>query len=332
MNRRRILCILICFFICGYSSFALTIKIGSSAPAGSPWDDALQDMAAEWSRITDKRVQVQLYPGGSAGNEADVLRKVRIGQLQGAVVTSGGLTAISSDMLIFSLPLFIRSDDELDYILEVMEDDLRIIIEDKGFNLIAWQTAGWVRPFSKEPVIYPEDLKSLKLALPIDDADFVQAWKSIGFHIVQVSSNEFMTALQTNMIEAFIDPALVAASFQWFALAKYMCEINLTPLVGGLVIDKRVWSKIPEEYRPRLLQAAYDSIHPLHDATEGLTDRAIELMKDNGLVSFPVDAEIQLRWIQDLERSYDKIIGSSVDPELFRKMESHLERFRRGNN
>ncbi len=332
MTGRTVLLGILVSVLCLESAGALTIKIGSSAPEGSPWDLALDAMATEWAEITDNRVQVRIYPGGSVGNEADVLRKVRIGQLQGAVVTLGGLTSISSDMLIFCLPLFIRNDTELDYVLDIMQPELLNIIEDKGFSLIAWQTAGWVRPFAKKPVLYPEDLKAFKLALPIDNAAFIQAWKSIGYHIVQITSNEYMTALQTGMVEALINPPLVTASFQWFALANHMCEIDLAPLVGGLVIDNRVWSRIPEEYRSKLLQAAHDTIYPLHDATAGLTEQAIRLMEENGLVSYSVDEEVMTAWITDLTRSYNRIIGVSIDPDFFSEMEAHLESFRRATD
>lgn len=327
-GRKAFLFILVFMFLI-QSGFALTIKIGSSAPEGSPWDMALDEMAAEWARITDNKVRVRIYPGGAAGNEADMLRKVRIGQLQGAAVTSGGLTSISSDMLIFNLPLFIRSDAELDYILDVMGPELRQVMDEKGFAIIEWQTAGWIRPFATEPVRFPRDLKSLKLALPIADDSFVQAWKSIGYHIVNVSSTEYMTALQTGMIQAFVNPALVAASFQWFALAKHMCEIDLAPLVGGLVIDNRVWARIPEEYRPALRKAAHETIYALHDTTEGLTDKAINLMEQNGLVAYRVDNAAREAWVADLEQSYPRIIGTSIDADLYRKMEGHLEDFRR---
>jgi len=332
MTGRRCLCVLLGMVLFLQSGFGLTIKIGSSAPDHSPWDIALDALAAEWASITGNRVRLQIYPGGSTGNEADNLRKVRIGQLQGAVVTTGGLASISTDMLIFSLPLFIRNDAELDYVLDVMEPELRGIIEEKGFSLIAWQPAGWVRPFAKDPILYPRDLKSFKLALPMSDAAFVQAWKSIGFHIVQITSNEFMTALQTGMIEAFINPALVAASYQWFALAPHMCEIDLAPLVGGLLIDTRVWTRIPEEYRPRLLAAAHDILYPLHETAASLTADAIELMENNGLVAHEIDEGIRQEWVDDLERSYNRIIGTSIDPGLFNEMEEHLEEYRRAHD
>ena len=332
MKGRTLLLIILGLVLTFESGFSLTIKIGSSAPDHSPWDIALDELAAEWAKITNNRVRMRIYPGGSTGNEADNLRKVRIGQLQGAVVTTGGLASISSDMLVFSLPLFIRNDGELDYILDVMEPDLKGIIEGKGFSLIAWQPAGWVRPFAKEAVVYPQDLKSFKLALPMSDAAFVQAWKSIGYHIVQITSNEFMTALQTGMIEAFINPALVAASYQWFALASHMCEIDLAPLVGGLLIDTRVWSRIPEEYRPQLLTAAHEILYPLHQTAASLTGEAINLMEKNGLVSHEVDANILAQWVNDLERSYGRIIGKSIDPGLFNKMEEHLEDYRNSHD
>ena len=97
---------------------ALTLKLGSIAPKGSPWELALRRLSAEWARISDGSVTVQVYPAGAAGDESDMIRKMRIGQIQAALVTVSGLQQIWNGVKVLSYPLFIRDDAEFRHVME----------------------------------------------------------------------------------------------------------------------------------------------------------------------------------------------------------------------
>ncbi len=137
--------------------------MGSIAPDGSPWDVAIKKLSAEWSQITNGEVTIKVYPGGIAGDEADMVRKMRIGQLQGAVLTSVGLSNISPEISLFYLPMYFKNDAELDYILEKNSAKFNAILEKKGFVTISWTKSGWVNFFSKDPAFVPDDIKKIPL-------------------------------------------------------------------------------------------------------------------------------------------------------------------------
>lgn len=124
---------------------ALTVKIGSIAPAGSPWDQTLKEIAADWEELSDGRLSIKIYAGGIAGDEEAMIRKMRVGQLDGVVLTSIGLDIISPDLFIMSLPRIIRSADEYDYLVPKMEPTFDKIVSEKGYKLITWTMAGWVK-------------------------------------------------------------------------------------------------------------------------------------------------------------------------------------------
>ena len=230
---------LLFLLLIGVQIYSVEIKLGTTAPAGSPWDFALKELASRWNRISNGRVRVRLYLGGVAGDEDDMVRKTRIGQMQAVVVTGSGLSAISPEMLALSLPLFVRDDFELEYLLDNLEDRFNSILESKGFSVIAWQRAGWLRVFSKRTALTPADLKLHRLALPLDDSSFQQIWRAMGFNIISIQASDFLTGLQTGMVDAIISAPVLAAAYQWFPLAPNMNEIAFAPLVGALIIDTR---------------------------------------------------------------------------------------------
>ena len=164
------------------------IKVGSSAPTGSPWDITLKKIAAEWKAATGGKVQMKIYPGGITGNEPDMIRKMRFNSLQGATLTSIGLNLIATDVMSLSIPFLIRNDREFQYVLSKVEPYLLEKMEKDGFQLITWTMAGWVYFFSKEGITTPRELKKLKLAAGESDPANEQAWKSLGFDIIQVSA------------------------------------------------------------------------------------------------------------------------------------------------
>ena len=140
------------------SADALTVKLGTVAPEGSPWHDGLLEIASEWQRISGGKIKVRIYPGGVAGDEQDLLRKIRIGQLHAATLTKSGLFALAPEIDLVAFPMMLRTDDELDVLLEKVGPEIEAKLEEKGFKLLNWSRAGWVYFFSKEPVFMPEDL------------------------------------------------------------------------------------------------------------------------------------------------------------------------------
>ena len=117
------------------------VKLATLVPEGTVWDKSMRDMGAQWSASTQGRVVLRVYPGGVAGDEPDVVRKMRIGQLQAAAITTGGLADIDPSFNVFNIPMFFTSYPELYATLDQLTPVLRQRLEAKGFVLLAWATA-----------------------------------------------------------------------------------------------------------------------------------------------------------------------------------------------
>jgi TRAP-type C4-dicarboxylate transport system substrate-binding protein len=308
--------------------YPLTIKVGSIAPDGSPWDRALKKIAAEWKNISGGSIDVKIYPGGIVGNEPDMIRKMRIGQLQAAIFTGMGMSYIAPEVFSLSLPFLVQNDNELDYLMKKATPAFEKLIEKKGFIVLVWAKAGWVNFFSVKPVVYPRDLKPLKLSVAENDAELLQAWRVNGFNAIPLATNDLMTALQNGMVEAFYAPPLVAASFQWFGIAKHMCGIKIAPLIGGLTVSKKTWDEIPPAMRAKLLKSAKETIDDLYLETILLEKRAIETMKKHGLQIHEVPPDAAKLWHREASKGYNVYVGKTFSRDLFEKLQNYLKEYR----
>ena len=292
-----------------------TIKIGSIAPIGSPWDTALKSLAVEWSKLSDGQITLKPYMGGIAGDETDLIRKIRLGQLQAAAVTELGLNRITREVLALNVPFLFRGDEEFDYVFERTTPFFNALAENQGFTVLAWIKAGWVHFFAKEPVVTPEDLQSQTLAVPAGDPEILQAWRELGFPSRPLSIPDYLLGLEGGMIDALYSPPLVTAVYQWFGIANHMCGLPITPVVAAIIIDSRVWTRIDEDLRSELLRAMSRIRDALVEETDRLTAEAVSVMQEYGLVVHPVPGDVEADWRRRVERGFELVVGESFSRE-----------------
>jgi TRAP-type C4-dicarboxylate transport system substrate-binding protein len=311
------------------SATAQVIKLGSLAPEGSPWDKALRRIAADWNTASKGRLKVKVFAGGVAGDEPNMVRKIRINQLQAAAITGVGLGGIVEDIYAVQLPFLIRTPGEMKYVMGQLESTLSRMLEEKGFTLVAWFLAGWAYLFSKTPVVTPRDAQRLRLQVDYSAPTIVQAWKHMGFRVIPVASTEVLTALESNLVEAFMVTPLTAAAMQWFGLVKNMMNLPIAPMLSGIIVSKRVWNGIPDDLKPELRSIIERHLSALSEETAVLEKEALEIMLENGLQIHTVSTQTQAEWERLMGEGVDLIAGKSVSPDIIAEVKSHLEVYRR---
>lgn len=307
---------------------AATLKIASVAPEGTPWGAALNKMAGEWEKASDGKVTLKIYHNGIAGGESDEIRKMKIGQLQGAVVTSFGLSEIAPEVLSLSIPCLIDGDKELEYIFKKMQPYFASKVEAKGYKVVAWSRAGWVRFFSKKPIFYPADLKVQKIAANGDDQALFQTWKTMGYTQVPVNIPDILMALNSGMIDALYSSPIAVGGFQWFGLAKNMSELKIAPFIGAIILKDSVWKSIPADVQPKLTAIAKGLESELNENVTKLEADAIVTMQKYGLVVNPVSDDALKAWKAEFEAGYSKIFGKSFSKEVYDIIVKHKKEFR----
>ncbi len=278
-----------------------TIKMASLVPESSVWGKILKDMGAEWQEATGGEVTLRLYGGGVAGNESDVVRKMRIGQLHAAALSVSGLTDIDDAFEIFEIPMFFDSYGELFHVLEKLRPALEKRLEAKGYVLLNWGQGGWVHIFSTQPVASVGDLKKLKMYSVADNQTMLKLWRQNGFQPVSLTIADMVTGLQTGMIEALPTTPLAALSLQWFRHTPYMQDLGLAPLIGANVISKRAWGQLSPEDQGKIKAAAARTEKRLMEEIPDQDRRAVDAMTERGMSVTPVTPAQEKEWRETAE-------------------------------
>jgi TRAP-type C4-dicarboxylate transport system substrate-binding protein len=311
-----------------FSVPAVTIKMGSIAPAGSPWDDALRQITAEWAAISGGTVVLKTYAGGIAGDEDDMLRKMRIGQLDAAGLSGMGLARVFTGILSVQLPLTVRTDDELNFVLDRMKPQFEKELEAKGFKVIMWNNVGWGHFYSKRPVVTPDDLRSHKLFNIAGDPEGTQAWKDAGFNAVPLSMTDLAAALQSGMVDAYTMTPLSTAAYQWFTMTPHMCGLKWAPLIGGVVISTRIWKQVKPELRDTLVAISTRIGLDLQKRIDKADAESIEVMKQRGVKVNEVSPAAELQWKAATEKAFAQMAGKSFDVQSYELVKKHLAEYR----
>jgi TRAP-type C4-dicarboxylate transport system substrate-binding protein len=187
---------------------------------------------------------------------------------------------------------------------------------------------GWVHFFSKNPVVTLDDLRNHKLFNYEGDPDGAQAWKESGFHPVPLSVTELMTGLQSGMVDAYTTTALSAAAYQWFGLAKNMCDMKWAPLIGGVVVSIKSWQKIPADMQVKLGDAARNIGSQMQSEFDRADAEAIKIMGEHGLKINHVPGDIEAQWLEGTKKGFSLVVGKCFDLATFDEIKKNLETFR----
>jgi len=330
MKLFRFALVLALIFLVGpiFAQRTITIKMASQVPENTPWGQYFNRIAAEWKRITNGQVEMIVYHNGVAGGEKEVVRSLRVNQIQAAVLSTYGLYEISPEIMTLSCPFLIRDDDELDVVLAGVKGDLEGKINSRGYFTLAWARVGWVKFFSKQPVFVPADLKRQRLGTNADQAEMNEIFKTMGFQMIPVSSNDILIALTSNMVEAVFQSPIAVGSTQAFGLARNMASINIAPFIGAIVFNERAWRAIPERYKPQMLEVVRRSESELDRAIIGLESEMIKTMGNYGLVVNQLSPQQEQLWYNEIGRTMPSLIGTMFDRGIYGRIEAILRDYR----
>jgi TRAP-type C4-dicarboxylate transport system substrate-binding protein len=307
----------------------IRLKLGTLAPAGTSYHKSLQAMGEKWRKVTDGAVQLVIFPGGTQGSEADMVGLMQTGNLDAGLLTTGGLAEIDSAALAMQvMPMFFRNLDELDYVAQKMRPQLDARLLAKGYVVLFWSDSGWVRFFSKSPVLHPDDLRKLKVFSGADSAAAYDVWKASGFSPVSLESTGIPQGLLSGTISAVPTVPIFALAAQLDSQAKYMLELNWGPLVGAAVVHKKAWDRIPAGVRDALLKIAAETGQQVKAAGRAENDAAVAALVKRGLVVQKVTPEVEAEWRAVIDKVQGQIRGKVVPADLFDEAQRFVKDYR----
>ena len=307
------------------------LKIGSLVPKNSLYHRELMQVGEAWKKSQTGSPKFNVFTDGSQGGEAEMVRRMRIGQLQAALLSVVGLREIEPSIAALqNLPLAFRSWEDLDYVREKMRPSMEKKFLEKGYVVLAWGDAGWVRFFSKNPAFSPEDYKKMKFFAWGAEAEQQEIMKSLGYTPVPLEPTDILPSIQTGMINVVPSTPYFALASQIFNTAPNMLEINWAPIVGAFVISKKSWDDMSPEAQ-KVLRASSDKAgQVIRNQARKEVDEAVEAMKKRGLKVNKPNAEQLKEWQALSESLYPRIRGKMVPAETFDEVFAHLKTYRTG--
>lgn len=309
---------------------AQRIRLGTLAPKGSSYHNELKKMGQEWKESTQRSLSLTIYPGGSMGGESEIVRRMRIGQLQAGLLTAVGLSEIEPSVSgLQNFPLMFESLEEVDYIGAKLQPLLEERLEEKGFKVLFWVNAGWVHFFTKTPIAAPDDLRQLKLFSWAGSPEVVNLYKEAGFHPVPLETKDILPGLQTGLITAVPMPPIYANATQVDTKAPHMLDLNWAPLVGAAVLTTRAWNRLDADAKTTVMEIAKASGERIQKTDREDAAKAIAAMKKRGLQVHKISDKTKAQWKQAAEEVYPLIRGKIIPADVFDRVDGWLSEFRR---
>ncbi|MBI5529346.1 MAG: TRAP transporter substrate-binding protein DctP [Deltaproteobacteria bacterium] len=316
------------FCLTAASAEVVTVKLGTLAPDGSAWHLLLKEMAEKWAEASGGKVKLKIYPGGVAGDEGDMVRKMRVGQLSAAAVSVIGLHDIEPSPQAIATPGLIGNQAEWDHVFEKMTPVWEKQFRDKGFVTLIWGDTGWVYMFFKKEVRTPAQAKGMRVFAWAGDPASADGWKLAGFQPVVISSTDMLPSLNTGMIEGFATTPIMAFTARWYEQAKHMPDASWGHLPGATIVSKEVWDKIPPDTRDKLRAIAREYGVKVAKEVSKMQADAIAQMKKNGLKVLALDEAEKKAWVEASEKTWPLVRGRICPAEAFDEVKRVRDEYR----
>jgi TRAP-type C4-dicarboxylate transport system substrate-binding protein len=306
------------------------LKLATLAPKGTTFHNELLAMGQKWIKGPGGGVRLTIYTDGTQGGEADMVRRMRFGQLQASLLTVTGLTEIDDSVAALqNMPMIFRNADELEYVRNKLRPMLEKKFRDKGFVVLFWGDAGWGRFFSRNPGSTPDDFRKMKMFTWAGYTKATELWKTAGFQPVELEVTDILTGLSTGLIDAVTSEPYYSLAGQFYKPAPNMLDLKWAPLVGGAVMTEKAFNTFSPDLQKLILASAADAGTRITSEQRKQSEEAINVMKSkHGLNVQSVSAELEARWRAECEKAYPKIRGTIVPADMFDEVQRLLAEFR----
>jgi len=298
-----------------------TIRLATLLPSGSPYNDLLRAWNRSLKKGTDNQVQIRFYSGGSQGDERDFIRKMRVGQMDAAVLTSIGLGILVRPALVLALPGIVKDYDQLERVRNALDGRFTGLFERSGFQLLVWADAGKARILSAHEFAAPTDLKKLRPWAWKDDPIFAHFLGVIGANPVRLGLNEVYAGLQTRMIDTVPASAVAVIALQWFTKLKYVAKQNFGIIVGAILVKKEKYDALAPEHQKVLRDTALKMTQAFQPLVRRDDDRAYRSLLKRDFIEVDLTAH-QAAWDAAATTTRTELIGRVYSKSLLEAVET----------
>jgi len=306
------------------------IKFATLAPEGSTWMKTMRAIDDEVRKQTDNRLGFKFYPGGVQGDEKDVLRKIRNGQLHGGGFTGFGLGSVVSEVRVQELPFMFETIEELNYLREQTDPYFFDAFEDKGFLHMGWADVGFVYIFSKKPIRTPKEMERAKMWIWAGDPLAELFFKAFGISPIPLAAPDVLTSLQTGIIDAVYGSSLACIALQWFTRVDYMSDVPVTHGLGAGLVSKKALRKVDPADVQILIDVSRPLLRQLSEKTRVQNLEAVEEMKKEGLEVIVVEDAVRTDFFRTGRAAWGDGVDNLYSQELLDRVTAILDDYRGG--
>jgi len=305
-------CVLMCALVFAAASpraeQVYELKFATLAPEGTTWMNLLQEWAARVKKESNGRLVFKIYAGGVQGDEPDVLKKIRFGQLHGGAFTGYGIGRIYSPARVLELPFLFDNIEEIDYVRDKFLPDISQGYRDNGYELLGWMEVGFIYFFSREPIHSLEDLRKRRIwhwqGDPLGEAFF----EASGLSPVPLSIIDVYTSLSTGLIDTVYCPPLGAIALQWFTKTKYITNVPMANGIGSLVVSRRFYQNLPQDLQKLLKRTGRETAEKLVAATREENMESLEILNEKGLQLVRDTEDLESDEVREISRKAGEIL------------------------
>ncbi len=325
MNSFKTLALALCLAFPAQDAAAETIiKFATLAPQGSTWMKVMDDFSSEVSAKTGGEVKFKVYAGGVQGDEKDVVRKIRLGQLHGGGFTGVGLGLVAPAVRVLDAPFLFKTPYEIDGIHAAFDQELRKYFEDGGYVLLGWAEVGLVYLYTASRVEKPADLRSVKMWTWEGDPVAEAALRALEVSPIPLSITDVMTSLQTGLINGVYGSPLSVIAMQWFTKTKYMLNQPITNASGAALVSKQIFSKLKPEHQKTVLALGEKHFSKLTTLSREDNLKSIETLKKQGIEVVAPGAQSQTAFEAAGIKARQSLAGKLYTADLLDRIEKKL--------
>ena len=300
------------------------IKMATLAPKGSAWAKIMESAAKEADIQTGGRVKFKFFFGGQQGDERDVVRKMKLGQLDGAAVTAVGLGLIKGDVRVLELPFLFKNDKEIDYVRSKLAPEFEKQFDEAGYFLYAWGDVGWTYVYTNNPIHERADLQKAKMWAWTDDQIVRALFQRLGVNGVPLGVPDVLPSLQTGQINGCYGPPLAAVALQWYTKVKYGTSMPINYSIGAMVIKKDIFNKMSTDDQTIMRAIGKKMESDLLVNIRRDNERAKKAMEKSGVTFVATPAAVQADFEKLSLSVYDDLAGKVYSKEFLQKIRQHV--------
>lgn len=311
-------------------TLANTFKIATLSPEGSFWMVEMRKAADSIAQKTDNRVKFRFYPGGVMGNDAAVLRKIRVGQLQGAALSGGTLARQAPDTQIYNIPLLFNSYAEVDHVRKHMDGEMEQAFEKAGFVNFGLAEGGFAYIMSKNPIATTDELTRQKIWAPSDDSAAQAAAETFNFSPTPLSLGDVLTGLQTDLINTVTTSPVAAIALQWHTQIKHITDLPLAYFYALMVIDQKAFAKVDAADQKIVRDIMRQAFVNIGQQNRKDNDSAFSVLRDQGINMITPNEQQLAQWYTMTRSASGLFVDKAgINKSLLTRIEQLLAEYRK---